>query len=170
MPEVNSSAFRDADGTCRARRYWIRASSAGPTAHRAISPTGRSPKAGRLAALPRSTDVEFRTFHRNDAPRTSSPPVHRRRSVVARTDRGLVALLGPEDLDACSGDVERFRQALSRACADRNLRRDLSGSHLHLGHHGEMVVGPDVFDRRRAGREHSRTCPAAGRRGVDTIT
>lgn len=66
-------------------------------------------------------DVGFRTYHRNDAPADvlavgSSLPF-----VVARTDRGLMALLGPEELDACSGDVEAFRRALSRACADRNL-------------------------------------------------
>ena len=66
-------------------------------------------------------DVEFRTYHRDDAPAdvlaAGSPPPF----VVARTDRGLVALLGPTDLDACSGDVEEFRRALSRACAERDL-------------------------------------------------
>ena len=66
-------------------------------------------------------DVEFRTFHRNDAPADvlaagSAPPF-----VIARTDRGLVVLLGPAELDACSGDVEEFSQALSRACAERGL-------------------------------------------------
>jgi hypothetical protein len=29
--------------------------------------------------------------------------------------------MGPEELDACSGDVEEFRRALSRACAERSL-------------------------------------------------
>jgi hypothetical protein len=41
--------------------------------------------------------------------------------VVARTDRGPVALLGPADLDACAGDVEAFQRALSRSCAERHL-------------------------------------------------
>jgi hypothetical protein len=41
--------------------------------------------------------------------------------VVARTDRGLVALLGPAELDACAGDVDKFHQALSQACAQRQL-------------------------------------------------
>jgi hypothetical protein len=41
--------------------------------------------------------------------------------VVARTDRGLVTLLGPAELDACAGDIEQFHQALNRACAERNL-------------------------------------------------
>jgi hypothetical protein len=34
---------------------------------------------------------------------------------------GLVALLGPAELDACAGDVEKFHQALSRACTERQL-------------------------------------------------
>ena len=66
-------------------------------------------------------DVEFRTYHRNDAPAdvlTAGSPAP---FVVARTDRGLVALLGPADLDACAGDVEEFRRALSQACAERDL-------------------------------------------------
>ncbi len=41
--------------------------------------------------------------------------------MVARTDRGLVALLGPAELDVCSGDIEQFRRALIRACAERHL-------------------------------------------------
>ena len=41
--------------------------------------------------------------------------------VVARTDRGLVALLGPAELDACAGDVEQFSRALIQACAERQL-------------------------------------------------
>jgi hypothetical protein len=41
--------------------------------------------------------------------------------VVARTDRGLVALLGPAELDACAGDIEQFHRALSRVCTERHL-------------------------------------------------
>ncbi|MEI6254313.1 MAG: hypothetical protein WCP30_16070, partial [Mycobacteriaceae bacterium] len=66
-------------------------------------------------------DVGFRTYHRNDAPEDVLAVGSRAPFVVARTDRGLVALLGPEELDACAGDVEQFRRALSRACAERHL-------------------------------------------------
>jgi hypothetical protein len=66
-------------------------------------------------------DVEFRTYHRNDAPEDVLAVGSPAPFVVARTDRGLVALLGPEELDACSGDVEEFRRALSRACTERHL-------------------------------------------------
>ena len=66
-------------------------------------------------------DVEFRTYHRNDAPEDVLAVVTRLPFVVARTDHALVALLGPEELDACAGDVEAFRRALSGACAEQQL-------------------------------------------------
>ena len=66
-------------------------------------------------------DVEFHTYHRNDAPADVLAVGSPAPFVVARTDRGLVALLGPAELDACAGDVEAFHQALSRACAAREL-------------------------------------------------
>ena len=66
-------------------------------------------------------EVGFRTFHRDDAPEDVLAVGAGVPCVVARTDRGLVALLGPEELDACSGDVEAFHRALSQACAERQL-------------------------------------------------
>ena len=66
-------------------------------------------------------DVGFQTYHRNDAPEDVLAVGSPAPFVVARTDGGLVALLGPEELDACAGDVEEFRRALMRACAERNL-------------------------------------------------
>ena len=44
-------------------------------------------------------DVEFRTYHRNDAPADVLAVGSPAPFVVARTDRGLVALLGPAELD-----------------------------------------------------------------------
>jgi hypothetical protein len=66
-------------------------------------------------------DVEFHTYHRNDAPANVLAVGSPAPFVVARTDHGLVALLGPAELDACAGDVEAFSRALSRACAERQL-------------------------------------------------
>ena len=66
-------------------------------------------------------DVGFRTYHRNDAPADVLAAGAPAPFVVARTDGGLVRLLGPAQLDACSGDVEQFRRALSRACAELGL-------------------------------------------------
>ena len=66
-------------------------------------------------------DVGFTTYHRNDAPAEVLAAGSRAPFVLARTDRCLVALLGPEELDACAGDVEAFHQVFSRACAERGL-------------------------------------------------
>ena len=65
--------------------------------------------------------VGFSTYHRDDAPAEVLAAGAPAPFVVARTEHGLVALLGPADLDACGGDVERFRAALARACAERGL-------------------------------------------------
>ncbi len=65
--------------------------------------------------------VEFRTYHRDDAPAEVLAAGSPAPFVIARTDTALVALLGPEELDACAGDVDEFRRALRRACATRNL-------------------------------------------------
>lgn len=67
-----------------------------------------------LGGLP----VPVRTFHRDDAPddvRGLGPwPL-----VAARTDAGVRLLLGPDDLAACGGSVERFATALAHAVATR---------------------------------------------------
>ena len=65
--------------------------------------------------------VGFSTYHRDDAPAEVLAAGAPAPFVLARTDDGLVALLGAADLDACGGDVERFRAALGRACAERGL-------------------------------------------------
>lgn len=59
-----------------------------------------------------SLDVPFELFHRDDMPgdvaaATTGLPV-----VVARTARGIVTLLGPDELDGCDGDLHRFIDAL----------------------------------------------------------
>jgi len=66
-------------------------------------------------------DVAFRTYHRNDAPADVLVAGSPAPFVVARTNRGLVALLGPAELDTCAGDVEAFRRALIRACDELHL-------------------------------------------------
>ena len=63
--------------------------------------------------------VSFNTFHRDDQPdeiRTAAggrAPV-----VVAETDSGHVLLLGPRDLDACDGSIDRLVAAIEQS-ADR---------------------------------------------------
>jgi len=67
--------------------------------------------------------VPFDTYHLNDQPsavRTASDgkaPV-----VLAETDGAIVVLLGPSELDACRGSVERLADAIAVAVDARALR------------------------------------------------
>jgi hypothetical protein len=66
--------------------------------------------------------VPFATYHLNDRPLAVSEacggvaPV-----VLAETDDGMVMLLGPDGLSACSGSVERFANALVQAAEHAKL-------------------------------------------------
>lgn len=61
------------------------------------------------AALP----VPIEVVHRNErSPAVAAFTGDRTPVVVAHTDRGLVEVLGPEQLDALGGDVEGFRAAV----------------------------------------------------------
>lgn len=66
--------------------------------------------------------VAFDTYHRNDQPdvvRTAVAGVAP--VVVAETDDGIVALLGPTDLDACAASPELLVQAVETALAANGL-------------------------------------------------
>ena len=66
--------------------------------------------------------VPFDTFHRNDQPGSvrqatgDIAPV-----VVAETDSGIILLLGPTDLDACDGSVDRLVTAVEHAVVTAGL-------------------------------------------------
>ncbi|MGO9874352.1 MAG: hypothetical protein ACLPVY_11185 [Acidimicrobiia bacterium] len=66
--------------------------------------------------------VPFDTYHLNDQPDTvraaydGVAPV-----VLAETDTDLFVLLGPDELRACAGSVERFTDAINAAVAARGL-------------------------------------------------
>ena len=112
----------DADGTLMGEvRYWIGAR-LGRT-HCALCDITHGTFAERTdwRQCRDQLGVDFRTFHRNDAPADVLEAGGEPAFVVARTDHGLVRLMGPSELAACGGDVEQFREALSRACAGRQL-------------------------------------------------
>lgn len=73
------------------------------------------------AALP----VPFDTYHLDDQPSAvrdaaeGTAPV-----VVAETSVGYVVLLGPRELDACAGSVDRFERALEHALSGAGLVLD----------------------------------------------
>ena len=69
-----------------------------------------------------SLNVEFSTFHRDDAPDDVLEACkHQLPVVVARIVDGLVVVLGPGDLEVLGGDVPGFHDALSAACRGRGI-------------------------------------------------
>jgi hypothetical protein len=113
----------DADSTMRGElAYWIgarlgrRHCSLCDITHGAVRQ--RSEWKTCQAGLP----VPFDTFHRNDQPDTirsaagGQVPV-----VVAETDAGPVLLLGPGDLDACAGSMDRLVEAIEQAATRLGL-------------------------------------------------
>jgi len=104
----------DADGTMRGElAYWIGARLG--RAHCALCDLThgfvrqRSNWKTCRAGLP----VPFDTYHRNDQPREvrtatgNLAPV-----VVAETDHDVTPLLGPADLEACAGSIDRLVKAI----------------------------------------------------------
>ena len=72
-----------------------------------------------------SLNVEFATFHRDDAPQDVLDACgHQLPAVVARSVDGVVVILGPGDLEALGGDVPRFHVALSAACNAQGIALD----------------------------------------------
>ena len=65
----------------------------------------------------------FETFHRDDQPgEVRAAHGDQAPAVLADTDAGLVVLLRPNELAACSGSVEAFSDALDAALARNGLR------------------------------------------------
>lgn len=66
--------------------------------------------------------VPFDTYHRNDQPAAVRELVgHELPAVVAETNGGLRALLGPADLAACGASPERLAAALTAAADQKGL-------------------------------------------------
>jgi hypothetical protein len=67
-------------------------------------------------------NVEFVTFHRDDAPRDVLDACdHRLPAVVARSGGDLLVVLSSDDLEALGGDVTSFEAALKRSCASKGI-------------------------------------------------
>ena len=66
--------------------------------------------------------VPFDTYHLNDQPDAIRAVIaDQTPAVVADTDLGLFALLGPTDLDRCDSSIERFSAALNHAAEQLGL-------------------------------------------------
>ena len=67
-------------------------------------------------------NVEFLTFHRDDAPADVLGACgHQVPAVVARHGENLLVVLGPEELEALGGDVARFEAELKQSCAAKGI-------------------------------------------------
>jgi hypothetical protein len=107
----------DADSTLRAElAYWIgarlgrRHCSLCDITHGAVRerPDWRAYRDG----LP----VPFDTYHRNDQPAdVRAVAAGRSPVVVGVTATGMVVLLGPEELEACDGSIDRLVESLEQA-------------------------------------------------------
>lgn len=113
----------DADGSLRGElSYWLKARFG--AAHCALCDVthGLARMKPQWRECRDSLPVEFRTYHRDDQPdhvraaTGNAAPV-----VVADTDRGVVLLLGPQQLERCNGDPDALVAAVRDAVADRGL-------------------------------------------------
>jgi hypothetical protein len=69
-----------------------------------------------------SLPVTFETFHRDDQPNeVRAAQGDRAPAVLAETDAGLTVLLGPDELELCSGSVEEFSDAINSALGRTGL-------------------------------------------------
>jgi len=113
----------DADGTVRGElAYWVgarlgrRHCSLCDITHGSVRerPAWRACRAG----LP----VPFETYHRNDQPAEIRAVAGGRAPViVAATTGGHVLVLGPAELDACDGSIDRLVDAIERAATRLGL-------------------------------------------------
>lgn len=119
----------DADGTLRGEvTYWIGARLGRRHCSLCDITHGTLRQRPEWKACTAGFPVPFDTHHRDDQPdfiratASDQAPV-----VVAVTDVGSVVLLGPDDLDRCSGSVDRLVEAIEEAVGRLGL--DWTESH-----------------------------------------
>ena len=113
----------DADGTLRGElTYWVGARLG--RAHCALCDIthGLARERADWKACRESLRVPFDTYHRDDQPESVRLATgDMAPAVVAETERGIVRLLGPSDLDVCDGSVDRLVDAVERALEREGL-------------------------------------------------
>jgi len=124
--DVSLVGVYDADGTFAGEvRYWIGARIGRAHCSLCEITHGLFREKPEWRECREAMNVEFVTFHRDDAPHDVLDACdHQLPAVVARTVDGLVVVLGPGDLEALGGDVPRFHDALSTACKVQGIALD----------------------------------------------
>ena len=116
-PIVRLIGVYDADGSVRGElAYWIGARLG--RAHCALCDITHGLVRERPEWRRRRADLAapFDTYHRDDQPdAVRIATADAAPAVIADTPHGLVALLGPEDLDRCAGSADRLFEEIDRA-------------------------------------------------------
>jgi len=116
-PIVRLIGVYDADGSVRGElAYWIGARLG--RAHCALCDITHGLVRERPEWKSRRADLAapFDTYHRDDQPEAVRiATADAAPAVIAETPRGLVALLGPEELDRCAGSADQLFEEIDRA-------------------------------------------------------
>jgi hypothetical protein len=107
----------DADGTVRGElAYWLGARLGRRHCSLCDITHGSVRERAEWKACRSSLPVRFDTFHRDDQPdEVRAAAGGRAPVVVADTDGGIVLLLGPDELDAYDGSVDRLVEGIDAA-------------------------------------------------------
>ena len=121
--EVSLIGVYDADGSISGEvRYWIGARLGRTHCSLCEITHGLFREKSAWRDCRQKLDVEFVTFHRDDAPAdVLDASAHQLPVVAARRGTDLFVVLGPEELASLQGDVEAFHAALVLACAERDI-------------------------------------------------
>ena len=121
--DVSLVGVYDADGTLAGEvRYWVGARLGRTHCSLCEITHGLFREKSEWRECRESMNVEFVTFHRDDAPRDVLDACdHRLPAVVARSGDDLLVVLSSEELEALGGDVTSFEAALKRSCASKGI-------------------------------------------------
>ena len=121
--EVSLIGVYDGDGSLSGEvRYWIGARLGRTHCSLCEITHGLFRKKSEWRECRQELDVEFTTFHRDDAPADVLDLCgHVLPVVVARRGDELFVVLDPVELESFGGRVERFHEALISACAKRGI-------------------------------------------------
>lgn len=112
----------DADGTARGElSYFLRARVGKAHCGLCDITHGVLRKKSEWAPTVADLGVPFDLYHRNDQPADVRAVATQLPAVVAETNDGVVALLGPEQLDECDGSPARLVDAIRGAMSAARL-------------------------------------------------
>jgi len=121
--DVSLVGVYDADGTFAGEvRYWVGARLGRTHCSLCEITHGLFREKSEWRECRQSMNVEFVTFHRDDAPRDVLDACdHQLPAVVARSGDDLLVVLSSEELETLGVDVASIEVALKRSCASKGI-------------------------------------------------